>query len=65
MPSEDTKILEFNQCLKSDNTPSIIHADLKSLIKKVDRSKNNPEKSSTGEHIRCGYSISTIWSLLV
>ena len=33
MPSEDTKILEFTQYQKSDKTPFIIHADLKSLIK--------------------------------
>ena len=32
--SEDTKISEFNQCQKSAKTPSIIHADLESLIKK-------------------------------
>ena len=34
MPSEDTKILEFTQNQKSDKTQFIIHADLKSLIKK-------------------------------
>ena len=34
MPSEDTKISEFNQYQKSDNTSSIIYADLESLIKK-------------------------------
>ena len=28
MPSEDTKILEFNQCNKSDKAPFIIYADL-------------------------------------
>ena len=28
MPSEDTKILEFNQYRKSDKTPSIIYVDL-------------------------------------
>ena len=33
MPSKDTKILEFNEYWKSDNTPPIIYADLKSLIK--------------------------------
>ena len=32
--SEDTKISEFNQYQKSAKTPSIIHADLESLIKK-------------------------------
>ena len=47
MHSEDTKILEFNQYWKSDKTPSVIYADRESLIKKVDESKNNPEKKST------------------
>ena len=34
MPSEDTKILEFNQYQ---------YADLECLIQKVDGCKNNPE----------------------
>ena len=33
MPSEDTKILEFNQYQNSDKVLSIIHANLESLIK--------------------------------
>ena len=37
MPSEDTKTLEFNQYRKSDKTPFIICADLKSLIENTDR----------------------------
>ena len=49
MPSKDTKILEFNQLCQSDKTPSIIHADLESLIKRIDRCKNNSEKLSTGK----------------
>ena len=64
MSSKDIKIFEFNQYQKSDKTPSIIYADLKSLSKKVNGFKNNPEKSSTpkiGEHIPCGYSMSAIW----
>ena len=43
----------------------IIYADLESLIEKVNRCKNYPEKSFTTkicEHIPCGYSISTIWA---
>ena len=63
MPSEDTKILEFNQYWKSNKIRSIIYADLESLIKKVEGDKNNPEKSSTtkvGEHIPCRYSMFTI-----
>ena len=64
MYSKDSKILEFNQYRKSDKTPSIISADVESLIKRIDVCKNNFEKSSTtkvGEHIPCGYSMSTIW----
>ena len=33
MPSEDTKILEFNQYQKSDKAPFIIYADLECIIK--------------------------------
>ena len=36
MPSKDTKILGFNQYKKSDTAPSIIYADLESLIKRMD-----------------------------
>ena len=65
MSSEDTKIFEFNQFWKSDKTPSIIYADLKSLIKKVYGCKNNPEKLSTikvGKHIPCGYAMPRMWT---
>ena len=43
----------------------IIYTDIESLIKKMDGCSNNPESSSTtkiGEHIPCGYSMSTIWA---
>ena len=66
MPSEDTKILEFNQYQKSDKAPFINNADLECLIEKTDGSKNDPEYSSTtkvGEHIPSGFSMSTISSL--
>ena len=43
MPSEETKILEFNQYYKSDNAPFIIYADLKCVIEKIDGCKNNHE----------------------
>ena len=36
MPSEDTKILEFNQYQKSDTAAFIIYADLEYLIEKID-----------------------------
>ena len=32
MPSENTKILEFSQCQKSDKAPLIIHADFDNTI---------------------------------
>ena len=35
MSSEDTKILEFNQYLKSDKEAFIIYGDLESLIGKI------------------------------
>ena len=46
MPSEDTKILEFNQYQKSDKAPFIIYADLECIIEKIDGCKNNLENSS-------------------
>ena len=65
MPSEDTKILGFNQYRKSEKVPFIIYADLESLIVKTDECEANPEKSSTSkvsEHIQSGFSMSTISS---
>ena len=43
MPSEDTKLLEFNQCHKFDKALFIIYANLECIIEKIDRCKNNPE----------------------
>ena len=34
MPSKKDDMSKSNQCMKSDKMPYIIHADLKSLIKK-------------------------------
>ena len=65
MPSEDTKILEFNQYQKSDKAPFIIYADLQCIIEKIDGCKNNPENSSTtkvSEHIPSGFLMSTMSS---
>ena len=65
MPSEDTKILEFNQYQKSDKVPFITYTDLECIIEKTDGCKNNPENSSTAEvteHVPSGYSVSTISS---
>ena len=61
MPSEDTKILEFNQYQKSDKAPFIIYANLECIIEKIDGCRNNPENSSTtkeSEHIPSGFSMS-------
>ena len=58
MPSEDTKILEFNQYQKSDKAPFIIYPDLECIIGKIVGCKNNPENSSTAkvsEHIPSGF----------
>ena len=43
MPSEDTKILEFNPYQISDEAPFIFYADLECIIEKVDGCKKNPE----------------------
>ena len=66
MPSENTNILEFNQYQKSDKAPFVIYSDLEYLIEKIDGCKNNPENSypkKVGEHIKSGFSMSTISSL--
>ena len=65
MPSEDTKILEYNQSQKFDKAPFIVYADLDCIIEKTDECKKNPEDSSTtivSEHILSGFSMSTISS---
>ena len=36
MPSEKDNILEFNEYMKSDKMPDIIHANIELLIKKMD-----------------------------
>ena len=63
IPSEDTKILEFNQYQKSDKVPFVIYADFECLIEKIDRCKDNLENSSitkVGAHISSGFSMSTV-----
>ena len=47
MPSEDTKMLEFNQCEKSNKAALITYADLNCLIEKIDGCKNYPENLTT------------------
>ena len=54
MPSEDTKILQFDQFKKSDKASVTTYADLEFINKETDGFKNNLEYSSTtdvGEHI--------------
>ena len=36
MPSDDSKILEFDQYQKSDKAPFIIYEDLECIIEKID-----------------------------
>ena len=65
MPSEDTKILEFNQYQKSDKTLYMIFTDLECLIKNIDGCKKNSENPFTtkvSKHIPSGFSMSTISS---
>ena len=65
MPSEDNKILEFNQYQKSDQSLFIIYADLECVIERIDGCKNSAENSYTTkvkEHIPSGFSMSTISS---
>ena len=60
LPSEDTKILKFNQCQKSDKVLFIIYGDLECLIEKIDGCKNNSEnlsKTKVGEHIPSCFSM--------
>ena len=62
MPSDDTKILEFNQYQKSNKEPFILYADPECIIEKIDGCKNNPESLSTikvSEHILSGFSMLT------
>ena len=64
MPTENSRILQFNQYKKSDKMPCIIYADIESWIRKKDECANNPGKPSTmkiGKNIPCGYSKSPIW----
>ena len=54
MPSEDTKLLQFDQFKKSDKASVTTYADLEFINKETDGLKNNLEYSSTtdvGEHI--------------
>ena len=63
MPSQYTKILEFNQFQKPDKASFIIYVDLVCIIENTDGCKYNPENLSTtkaSEHISSVFSMSTI-----
>ena len=65
MPSEYTKILEFNQYQKSDKAQFVIYEDFKCVKGKINGCKNNTENSSrakVSEHIPSRSSIPTISS---
>ena len=64
-PSEDTKMLEFNQNQKSDEAPFVNYADLECIIENIDGCKSNPPNLSTAKvskHIPSSLSMSTISS---
>ena len=44
MPSEKNNILEFNQYMKPDKMQYIFYANMKFLIREMDRCANNPKK---------------------
>ena len=57
----ENNIFEFNQYIKLGKMQYIIHADVESLIEKIDNCKNNPEKIFSNKnrkniflvHIQC------------
>ena len=62
MPSDDTRIFEFNRYQKYNKAPFII---FECIIEKIDGCKDNPENLSTAkvrEHTASGFSMSTISS---
>ena len=60
MPSEDNKILEFDQCKKSDKAPFIVYADLECI--KKDWFIYNLSTTKVRENVPSGFSISKISS---
>ena len=53
MPEEDHKILKYNHGEKSMKVPFTGHAELESLLEKMNTCHNNPEKSSTTKEFEC------------
>ena len=65
---EATEILSLINTENPIRHDFIICADLETLVKIAHGFKNNPEKSSIakiGEHMPCGYSMSTTWNLII
>ena len=61
LPSEDTKIWEFNHYQRSSKASFIIYANLEWMIKRIDGCKTNPETTSKeSKHILSDFSMSTI-----
>ena len=62
MPKENSKILKCNHGQKSMKIQSMINADMKCLLERIDTCHNNPKKSSTTKtvkHLASGYSFLT------
>ena len=64
MPGKDNKMLKYNHGEKSVKVPSIIFADIESLLEKLNTCHNIPEKSTTkiNKHTASGYSLFTHYS---
>ena len=65
MPSWAKKILKYNPGEKSLKTPYAVYIDLECILKKVQSSQNNPEKTYTEKkaiHEPSGWSMSIICS---
>ena len=66
MPSEDTKILEFNQYQKFDKAPFIIYADLECKLENINGLYlENSSTTKVCKHIPSGFSMSTISSFKI
>ena len=64
-PSENTRVLAFNEFQKHDKAPFIIYADVECILQNTDGWKNNSEYSSAtkvSKHFPSGFSMSTISS---
>ena len=64
MPSDDIKILEFNQYQKYDKALFIVYVDFECIIEQIDGCKNSSGNSSkkVSQHIPLGFSMPTISS---